>query len=174
MRFVATILIITAALAILLAWIGNSLPTPYRSYVPMVVGNDIVREQMVREYPMKEANRGCLALLGDSRVAFNLEAKRIVDSTNPDCRAQNYGFPALGVMHFIPILDELRDIGIEPEVAFNEAMLTEDKGPLQPTSPVRTWEYDIRDWLMRQKWARWVYLGHHRSPIFCGIVWDCP
>src|SRR5947207_2793486 len=97
----------TATLVVAAGAIGNALPEPQRSFVPMLASDDFVRDEFVRRHPVAETPSPCIAFLGDSRVAFNIAAAT-VDSRLPDgCRSQNYGFPALNLDQIAGIASKL-------------------------------------------------------------------
>jgi hypothetical protein len=173
MRAIAVSLLAVLAAIAAAAAMGNNLPPPHGTYVPMLVGNDIVREEFIRAFPMQDKRAGCIAILGDSRVAFNVNASMVVDSADANCIAGNYSFPGMGEAQFFRIMGELVDRKVRVKMVVlgvNDADFMIPKNPpsIKPSEngPAMVWDWQIRQWLMLHSVTRWVYLGHHRLVRF--------
>lgn len=174
---------ITLMLLVLLvwafAWIGNALPAPWSGDVPLS-GPGIQRREAVRANVIAPQGdwRPCVALLGDSRVAFNLSGA-VIDSALPDgCPSQNYGFPALGTVHAVDlaaaIVNGPRAAGDRPQRLRMAVLSVSEPGLLAVARlpAADPWRVDYgRRWesrLTNALWERteWLQLGHHRLTIF--------
>lgn len=84
--------LIPAVLALLVVAV-NLIPSQVNRYVPLHAG-DFRMEMVALNAPESPP---CLAFLGDSRVAFSINA---ADVGGPYCNAANYAFPSLGFSQF--------------------------------------------------------------------------
>jgi hypothetical protein len=155
------------ALALTAGAIGNALPPPWSTFVPMLVNDDFIRDEFVHRHAVADVRTPCVAVLGDSRAGFNISGAILDTALPPDCRTQNYGFPAMRLEKITRLVSDL-----DPKIAglraivisVNEAMLTH---PKSDDDSLRIdygqhLENAARDWLLQWRWIRSAYLGHHR------------
>jgi hypothetical protein len=164
MKLIASIiafLACTAAVVAAAGAIGNVLPEPHRSFVPMLAGDDFTRDEFVRRHAVTETPAPCIAFLGDSRVAFNITGATI-DAGMPGCRSQNYGFPALSLKQIAGIASKLT-VTRSIVVSITEPMVSgpRDESWLYVNIGERA-EKALRIALLQIDWVRRLYLGHHR------------
>jgi hypothetical protein len=92
-RSLLNVFVLSPAVLALLVCAVNLVPSPASSYVPLHSG-DFRMEMVALNAPSLPP---CIAFLGDSRVAFSINATAIGDA---DCPAANYAFPSLGFSQF--------------------------------------------------------------------------
>lgn len=145
----------TAAILLIGSIAGNYLPGRFGSYVP-----PLTRDEFVREHAIKETRAPCLALFGDSRVAFNISASIIDQSLPQNCSSQNYGFPGID-LSVIKYLSH----SVSPRLAVisvSEPMLTIPSEPPGIIQSLQKWRTQfIRD-VLKIGAFRTLYLGFSR------------
>ncbi len=152
------LLISTALMLLALSFLGNALPGAVGRYIP-----PLAREEYVRIHAIQESPTPCVAIFGDSRVAFNISGA-IIDKALPDkCRSQNYGFPGIG----LEIIERLsRETA--PKLAIlspTEPMLTQ---PLEPLTFMQVVEAEHRRLVRRiiqVPLLRTIYFGYSRVSL---------
>lgn len=145
MAFFSTVLVTWASIP----FIGNALPDPHGSYIPMLVGHDFVRDEFVRRNALTETPTPCVAFFGDSRVAFNVSGEVINRSLPEGCRSQNYGFASLNLPTTKKLISELRSPATVV-ISVSETMLD------------AVYQPGLAAALLEARWIRRLYLGHQR------------
>lgn len=129
--------------------IGQALPGEHGTYVPMLADSAFVRDEFVRQHALTETQSPCVAILGDSRVAFNIYAATIDGKLPNGCTAQNLGFPGLGFRQLKHLVDDY-NLNQTIVLSASEIMLNSmDRGSLVDT-------------VLEARWTRYLYLGYHR------------
>lgn len=146
--FLATFFASALAMAAAMPVIGNSLPDPFGTYVPMTADHDFVRNEFVLRNAVQETPTPCIGFFGDSRTAFNISAAMIDQVLPDDCKAQNYGFAALGLHQVRQIFSKIDKIGTAV-ICVSERMV--NPGELRLVTRV-----------LGIEWIRYLYLGHQR------------
>lgn len=149
--FIANVFAGTLAASVAFVCIGNSLPAPHGTFIPMLAGHDFVRDEFVRSNALAEDASPCVAFLGDSRVAFNISASAVDRLLPNECRAQNYGFPSLSLERIEGLLSDLL-VPRTVVVSVSESMLFHRDGASPP----------LVERILREKWVRSIYLGQQR------------
>lgn len=147
---------------------GNLLPEPHGSFVPMLVGHDFIRDENVIQKPIAEQPSPCVALFGDSRVAFNVSGEIVDRGMSDGCTTQNYAFPGLGLDQIAGLIALTR-----PQraivISVSETMVA---GAAPGQSQPATWWQRLRGFDVREQvWqyalhigaVRALYLGLHRT-----------
>jgi hypothetical protein len=131
-------------------FVGNALPEPYGSFVPMLEGHDFVRDEFVRQHALTETPEPCVALLGDSRTAFNISGAVIDRFLPSECRAQNYGFASLR-------LPQIRQLISDIPARTDAIVISVSETMLYPSTHDTAIEA-----ILATSWIRHFYLGYHR------------
>ena len=104
----------------------------------------------------------CVALHGDSRMAFNVSGAIVDMALPPNCRSQNYGFPAISLDHSIKLTQELAP---EPKkirltiLSINEVSVGH-KIAFWSRTEIGHWiERSVRARLLQWRWVRVHILG---------------
>jgi hypothetical protein len=179
-----TVAMAVVLLAIATGIIGNSLPAPWSAWVPL--HEEHLRDEPVRTNAMAAGPMPCVALHGDSRMAFNVSGAILDMALPPNCRSQNYGFPAMSLDHSIKLTQELAP---EPKKIRLTVLSISEVRVVTKLHWSRTeighWiERSVRARLLQWRWVRSAYLGHHRlarfirsslymsAPLDSGWTWD--
>jgi hypothetical protein len=64
--FLGTILVALSAVP----FVGNAIPSPHGSFIPMLEGHDFVRDEFVRAHALKETSSPCVAFFGDNGLQY--------------------------------------------------------------------------------------------------------
>lgn len=160
---IAFVLAVAATLAVVPV-IGNSLPAPHGSFIPMLVDHDFIRDEHIIRNALAEERAPCVALVGDSRVAFNVSGAIVEHDLPRGCAVQNYGFPAFGFGEFSRFLSSAPPRAAVV-VSVSESMLFGGDG----AEPSRwaAWRWSAlrsRAWyfVVSFDFGRTAYLGLHR------------
>jgi hypothetical protein len=160
---IATTILLAATIASVVGVLGNMIPSHWQGYVPMLVNNDFMRDELVRINAMADDSAPCVALFGDSRMAFNVSGSRIDDKLPAGCRSQNYGFPALKLAQISELAGQLRDKRLIVLSISETLLLTRSSMGDRARIDYGRWiEDQARQYLLSRRWIRDVYLGQHR------------
>jgi hypothetical protein len=145
-----------AAFGVLIATVGWLLPEPYRSYVPPseIMLTEVVWQRVVDDTP------ACVVFVGDSRIAFQINAEQI---STPSCPARNYGYPSIGVAGAVNLAREITKsskartivLGLTDAAAFSHP------GRARPLAPFVI-EYNAGQALLSWRPWRLFYLATRR------------
>ena len=157
-------LAIVLALLFIGAFVGNVLPAPFGTFVPM--GQAIMRTEMIWEYAV-DKRPNCVLLVGDSRVAFNINAAEL---STPACDVKNLAFPAVPINMQLSTAQEVAEqLGRAKLSVYvpNEIFFLRDRNlGRQPRFDRIQIKSNIKERLLELRFTRRVYLSYLRVIAF--------